>query len=52
MANWNAQVIDVKGAFLKEHFSDDDSVYLRVPEGFEDKNGNDVVLHLQRTIYS
>jgi Reverse transcriptase (RNA-dependent DNA polymerase) len=37
MADWNAQLIDVKGAFLKGQFVEDESLYLRVPEGFEDK---------------
>jgi Reverse transcriptase (RNA-dependent DNA polymerase) len=51
MANWNAQAIDVKGAFLKGRFLDDESLHLRIPEGFEDKSEKDVVLHLQRNIY-
>jgi len=51
MACWTAQGIDVKGAFLKGRILNGENLYLRVPEGFEEKYGDDVVLYLQRTIY-
>jgi Reverse transcriptase (RNA-dependent DNA polymerase) len=51
MANWDAQVIDVKGAFLKGRFANDESLYLCVAEGLKDEYENDIVLRLQRTIY-
>jgi hypothetical protein len=35
LANWKAQVIDVKGAFLKGQFNDDEELYLIIPQGFE-----------------
>jgi Reverse transcriptase (RNA-dependent DNA polymerase) len=35
MANWKAHVIDVRGAFLKGNFDENEVMYLEVPEGFE-----------------
>ena len=35
MANWVAQVVDVKGAFLHGEFENDEKIYTEVPQGFE-----------------
>jgi hypothetical protein len=35
VTTWKAQVIDVKGAFLKGHFTDDENLYLHISQGFE-----------------
>jgi hypothetical protein len=35
LTTWKAQVIDVKGAFLKERFVDGENLYLHIPQGFE-----------------
>jgi Reverse transcriptase (RNA-dependent DNA polymerase) len=51
LADWQAQVIDVKGAFLKGRFTDGKKLYLKIPQGFEKMYSNDEVLHLNRTIY-
>jgi hypothetical protein len=51
LANWKAQVIDVKGAFLKGRFSDEEELYLRIPQGFENYYDKDNVLQLKRMIY-
>jgi uncharacterized membrane protein YbaN (DUF454 family) len=35
LTTWKAQVIDVKGPFLKGHFTDGENLYLDIPQGFE-----------------
>jgi hypothetical protein len=35
MANWTAQVVDVKGAFLHGKFENEKQIYTEVPKGFE-----------------
>jgi hypothetical protein len=35
LTTWKAQVIDVKGAFLKRRFTDDENLYLDIPQDFE-----------------
>jgi Reverse transcriptase (RNA-dependent DNA polymerase) len=52
LANWKAYVVDVQGAFLNGHFQEEETLYLKIPEGFEDKyDKNSQVLKLNRTIY-
>jgi hypothetical protein len=51
IAGWEAQVIDVKGEFLKGKFKDGEKLYLKIPQGFENYYNNDEVLYLKRTIY-
>jgi hypothetical protein len=51
LVNWKAQVIDVKGAFLKGQFSDEKDLCLRIPQGFENYYNKDNVLQLKQTIY-
>jgi hypothetical protein len=35
MANWTAQLVDVKGAFLHGEFDNNEHIYIEVPQGFE-----------------
>jgi hypothetical protein len=51
LTTWKAQVIDVKGAFLKGRFTNGENLYLDIPQGFEKFYEKDRVLHLNRTIY-
>jgi hypothetical protein len=46
LTTWKAQVIGVKGAFLKGQFTDGENLYLDIPEGFEKIYEKDKVLHL------
>jgi hypothetical protein len=48
---WKAQVIDVKGAFLKRQFIDGEDLYLRIPQGFENYYDKNDVLQFKLTIY-
>jgi Reverse transcriptase (RNA-dependent DNA polymerase) len=45
------EVIHVQGAFLIGRFYDKEDLYMKVPQGFEDKYDNNSVLKLHRTIY-
>ncbi len=51
MANWQGQVVDIKGAFLHGDFEDDKVIYMKVPHGFEKFCLDDVVLKLKKCIY-
>jgi hypothetical protein len=51
MSRWYAELIDVKGAFLKGEFADGEEIYMEIPQGFERFYGNNCVLLLKRTIY-
>jgi hypothetical protein len=51
-ANWKAQDINKKGAFLKGKLSDGEDLHLRIPQGFENYYGKDDVLQLKQTIYA
>jgi hypothetical protein len=51
LSTWKAQVIDVKEALLKGHFTDGENLYLDIPQGFEIFYEKDEVLHLNQTIY-
>jgi hypothetical protein len=33
--HWKAHVVDVQGAFLNGRFSENEELYLNIPEGFE-----------------
>ena len=35
MENWGVQLVDVKGAFLHGEFDNDEVIYFKVPQGFE-----------------
>jgi len=49
--HWKAHVIDVQGAFLNGRFSENEELYLKIPEGFERYYEKNNVLKLNRTIY-
>ena len=35
MAGWTAQLVNMKGAFLRGEFDNNETIYMEVPEGFE-----------------
>jgi Reverse transcriptase (RNA-dependent DNA polymerase) len=39
LSNWKAYVVDVQGAFLYGRFEVGERLFLKIPEGFEDKYG-------------
>ncbi len=51
MADWQGQIVDVKGAFLHGEFKDGEVIYMKVPHGFETFYLDDVVLKLKKCIY-
>ncbi len=52
VAKYEARVIDVKGAFLKGEFENDEEIYMTVPEGFEKYYPNDNTwLRIMKPIY-
>jgi hypothetical protein len=51
MAGWTGHVLDVRGAFLKGNFGDNETLYLHVPQGMEKWYTGDVVLLLHKTLY-
>jgi hypothetical protein len=51
MANWQGQIVDVKGAFLHGEFKDSEVIYMNVPHGFEKFYPDDAVLKLKKCIY-
>ena len=44
MVGWTARVIDVKGDFLHGEFTDGESIYFDVPEGWESFYSENAVL--------
>ncbi len=51
MANWQGQIVDIKGAFLNGEFEDGKVIYMKVPQGFEKFYLDEVVLKLKKCIY-
>jgi hypothetical protein len=51
MANWQGQIVDVKGMFLHKEFKDGEVIYMKVPHGFEKLYTDDLVLKLKKCIY-
>jgi hypothetical protein len=51
MAEWTGHVMDVRGAFLKGDFGDDETLYLHVPQGMKKWYSGDVYLLLHKTLY-
>ena len=51
MGGMYAELMDVRGAFLLGTFPDGETLYMSVPQGFENYYGNEVVLLLLKTIY-
>jgi Reverse transcriptase (RNA-dependent DNA polymerase)/Zinc knuckle len=50
LADWKGYLIDVKGAFLNGRL-DDEKLYLKIPQGFEEYYSSTKVLRLNRAIY-
>jgi Reverse transcriptase (RNA-dependent DNA polymerase) len=50
LADWKAYLFDVKGAFLNRRL-DDEKLYLKIPQGFEEYYSSTKVLRLNRAIY-
>ena len=51
MALWHAEIIDVKGAFLKASFDPKHKVYMEIPKGFRKFYPKNVLLLLKKTLY-
>jgi hypothetical protein len=51
MADWQGQIVDVKGTFLHGDFKDGEVIYMKVPHGFEKFCPDDLVLKLKKCIY-
>jgi hypothetical protein len=51
MADWQGQIVDVKGVFLHGKFKDGKVIYMKVPCGFEKFYPDEVVLKLKKCIY-
>ena len=51
MALWHAEIIDVKGAFLKAFFDPKHKVYMEIPKGFKNFYPKNVLLLLKKTLY-
>jgi hypothetical protein len=51
MANWQSQIVGVKGAFLHGEFKDSEVINMKVPHGFEKFYQDNMVLKLKKYIY-
>ena len=51
MAAWTGYLMDVREAFLKGTFDNDEKIYMTVPQGMEKWYGQKDLLLLQKTIY-
>jgi hypothetical protein len=51
MADWQGQIVDIKGVFSHGEFEDGEVIYMMVPHGFEKFSSDDVVLKLKKCIY-
>jgi hypothetical protein len=51
MAGWYCALLDVVGAFLNGRFDNDEEIYIKVPQGFEQWYPGAVYLLLLRTMY-
>ena len=51
MALWHAEIIDVKGAFLKASFDPKHKVYMEIPKGFKKFYPKNMLLLLKKTLY-
>ena len=51
MALWQAEIIDVKGAFPKASFEPKHKVYMEIPKGFNKFYPKNVLLLLKKTLY-
>jgi hypothetical protein len=50
--NWDVQHIDMKTAFLHGMLPEDETTYLKQPDGFEEPGKGDWVMKLRKSIYS
>jgi hypothetical protein len=50
MAGWTGHVLDVRGAFIKGNFGDNETLYIHVPQRMEKWNTGDVVLLLHNPL--
>ena len=51
MALWHAEIIDVKGAFLKASFDPKHKVYMEIPKAFKKFYPKNILLLLKKTLY-
>jgi Reverse transcriptase (RNA-dependent DNA polymerase) len=51
MARFTMHILDVQGAILISQFNKDEELYMKNPQGFEEKYENGIVLKLKLTIY-
>ena len=51
MALWHAEIIDVKGVFLKASFDPKHKFYMEIPKGFKTFYPKNVLLLLKKTSY-
>ena len=51
MAMWLAHLTDVNGAFLLGKFTDGETIYMTIPQGFKKYYPGDVLLKLLKTLY-
>ena len=50
MADWQGQIVDIKGVFSHGEFEDGEVIYMMVPHGFEKFCPDDVVIKLKKSI--
>jgi predicted nucleic acid-binding Zn finger protein len=50
MAGWNIQILDVRGAFLHDHFDAGEKIYLEIPHIFKKFYPLGVSLEIKRTL--
>ena len=51
MAGYTSYILDIVGAFLHGHFSNDEKIYTTVPKGFERYYPKNCMLQLMKTLY-
>ncbi len=51
MADWQGQIVDIKGVFLHGEFKDSKVIYVKVPREFQKFYPDDVVLKVKQCIY-
>ena len=51
MADWQGQIVDVKGTFLHGEFKDGEVIYMKVPHGFENFYLDNMALKLKKCIF-
>ena len=52
MADWEAELVDINGAFLHGEFDNGEQIYMEIPQGFQEVYDPDLyVLQLLQTLY-